>query len=137
MKSATSKAAALGAIIALVGTAGIGALQTSQAPAVKRNVVLKQDMTIPGREAVMAVVELPPGATEGKHTHPAEVFAFVQEGSLTLEIEGKPTETLKAGDHFYVAPGQVHQGTNNGSAPVKLVVVFVAEKGKPLTTQVP
>ncbi len=137
MKPAISRVAALGAMVVLVGAAGIGALQTSQTPAVKRNVVLKQDMTIPGREAVMAVVEIPPGGAEGRHTHPAEVFAFVQEGNLTLEIEGKPTETLKAGDHFYVAPGQVHQGTNSGSAPVKLLVVFVAEKGKPLTTQAP
>ena len=136
MKSTASKAVALWAVSVLAGATGIRALQASQVPAVKRNVVLKQDMTIPGREAVMAVVEIPPGAEEGRHSHPAEVFAFVEEGTLTLEQEGKPTETLKAGDHFYAAPGQVHQGKNNGSAPVKLLVVFVAEKGKPLTTPV-
>jgi quercetin dioxygenase-like cupin family protein len=137
MKSATSKAAALCAMIALVWAGSIGALQTPQAPAVNRNVVLKQDMTIPGREAVMVVVEIPPGGAEGRHSHNAEVFAFVEEGTLTLETEAKPTETLKAGDHFYAAPGQIHQGKNNGSTPVKLHVVFVAEKGKPLTTPAP
>lgn len=36
---------------------------------------------------------------------------------------------LKAGDHFYVAPGQVHQATNHGSTKAKLSVVFLAEKG--------
>jgi quercetin dioxygenase-like cupin family protein len=137
MKSHASKAAVLGATILLLGVALAGARQASQTPAVKRNVVLKQDMTLPGREALMVFVEIPPGGDEGRHTHPAEVFVFVEEGSLTLEIEGKPTETLKAGDHFYVAPGQVHRGVNNGTTPVKLHAVFVAEKGKPLTTPAP
>jgi quercetin dioxygenase-like cupin family protein len=122
----------------VAGAAGLGVLEAQEpAPAVKRNVLLKQDMaTVPGKEAVMALVELPPGAAEGKHTHPAEVFAFVLEGTILLEAEGKPNATLKAGDYFYIAPGQVHQATNTGATAAKLSVVFVAEKGKPLTTQV-
>lgn len=137
MKFTRSKTAVLWVIAVGVGVAGIGALKAQQAPAVKRTVLLKQDMTIPGREVVMALVELPPGATEGRHTHPAEVYVFVQEGTISLEREGKPTESLKAGDFFYIAPGQIHQGTNKGSATARLSAVFVAEKGKPLTTQVP
>ena len=82
----------------------------------------------------MALVELPPGAAEGRHAHPAEVFAFVLEGSVSLENEGSPTVTLKAGDVFHIAPGKVHQASNTGSTTAKLAVVFVAEKGKPLTT---
>jgi quercetin dioxygenase-like cupin family protein len=81
-------------------------------------------------------VELAPGAAEGRHTHPADVFAFVLEGTIALEIEGKPTATLKAGDAFHIPTGKVHQAINNGSVPAKLAAVFVAEKGKPLVTQV-
>jgi quercetin dioxygenase-like cupin family protein len=124
------------AVVAVVGTGGGLILNAQQAPAVKRNIVLKQDMSIPDREGVMAWVELPPGSAEGKHTHPAEVFAFVLEGTISLENEGNPTATLKAGDVFHVLPGKVHQATNNGSVTAKLAAVFVAEKGKPLTTQV-
>ena len=120
--------------VALV--AGLVLAAQQSAPAVKRTVLLKQDMTTPGKEAVMVLVELPPGSAEGRHTHNAEVFAFVQEGAIVLEAEGKPTVTLKAGDYFYIAPGQIHEGTNTGSVPAKLSVVFVAEKGKPLTTPV-
>jgi quercetin dioxygenase-like cupin family protein len=109
--------------------------QNTQAASVKRNIVFKQDMTIPGREAVMALVELPPGAAEGKHTHPAEVYVFVQEGTILLEAAGKPDATLKAGDIFHITPGQVHQAINKGSDTAKLAAVFVAEKGKPLTTK--
>jgi len=138
MKNRTC-AIALGSILVGLAAFGLDVIEARQAqttPAVKRNVLLKQDMTIPGREVIMAAVEIPVGGAEGRHTHPAEVFAFVEEGTLKLEIEGKPDATLKGGDIFTVAPGLVHQATNTGSTPVRLKAVFVAEKGKPLTTQV-
>ena len=123
----------------VVATAGFASLHAQQAaPAIKRDVVLKQDMTIPGREVIMAEVELPPGTSEGLHTHPsAELFGFVVDGTIEVEIQGKPAATLKAGDHFYFAPGVVHQNANRSSALAKTYVVFMAEKGKPLTVPAP
>jgi len=137
MKQEKSKIAGLAAVAVLVAAAGVQTLNAQQTPAVKRNILLKQEMVLPGRDAVMALVELPPGSAEGRHTHPAEVFAFVQEGTISLEIEGKPTVTLKAGEIFYLAPGKVHQAINNSTAPAKLAAVFIAEKGKPLSTPAP
>ena len=140
MKRIDSRATALCAVavaVAAAAAAGIPRLKAQQAPSVKRNILLKQDMTIPGREAVMALVEIPAGGTEGRHTHPAEVYVFVQEGTITLDVEGKPSRTLTAGDFFYIAPGQIHEGSNRGNTTAKLSAVFVAEKGKPLTTPVP
>jgi quercetin dioxygenase-like cupin family protein len=124
----------ISAVAAAIALAGGLALNAQ--PAVKRNVVLKQDLSLPGHEGVMALVEIPPGAAEGNHTHFADVFAFVQEGTISLELEGKPTVTLKAGDVFHIPEGKVHQAINNGTVTAKLVAVFVAEKGKPLTTPV-
>ncbi len=135
MNFVNAKRAAIVAVAVFVGAAGIQALNAQQAPAVKRSVLLKQDMGIPGREAIMASVELPPGSQEGRHTHPAEAYVFVLEGTISLENEGQPTATLKAGDVFFVAPGKIHQAINNGKATAKLAAVFVVEKGKPLTTQ--
>jgi quercetin dioxygenase-like cupin family protein len=111
-------------------------LQAQEGKVVKRNVVLKEDTSIPGREAVMVHVELPAGVAEGPHTHFADVFVFVEEGEITLENEGHPTVTLKAGDVFHIAQGAVHQAINHGTTTAKLSAVFVAEKGKPLTTPV-
>ena len=136
MNELKSTRARISAVIVAIGISGGLALNAQQPPQVKRTVVLKQDMSIPDREAVMALVELPPGAAEGRHTHNAEAFAFVQEGTISLENEGFPTVTLKAGDVFHILPGKIHQATNNGSVTAKLAVVFVAEKGKPLTTPV-
>jgi len=138
MKRIHSRLTVLVSMALTVGVAGFGTLRAQQAaPSVKRTVLLKQDTTVPGREAVMALVELPPGSTEGRHTHPAEVYALVLEGTLTLDIEGQPTRVLKPGDVFTVAPGQIHEGSNKSNATVKLSAVFFAEKGKPLTAQAP
>ena len=136
MNYRTSKIVGISLAVAAIAMAGGLALNAQPPAAVKRNIVLKQDMTIPDREAVMVMVELPPGSAEGKHSHPAEVYAFVQEGTISLENEGVPTVTLKAGDVFHIAPGKVHQAINNGTVTAKLAAVFVAEKGKPLTTPV-
>ena len=33
----------------------------------------------------------------------------------TLEVQGQPTKTLKAGDVFSIPPETIHEGTNNGT----------------------
>jgi quercetin dioxygenase-like cupin family protein len=106
----------------------------AQQPQVQRKVLLTQDLSIPNYQTVMATVELPVGSREGRHTHPGAVVVFVQEGVLTFEQEGKPTMTYKAGEAFYIDPGKIHEGINNGTAPVKAVATFVVEKGKPLAS---
>ena len=103
---------------------------------VERKVLLQQDLTVPGYEAVLVGVTLAVGAREGKHTHAGTLVGQVQEGELTLEQQGLPTRTFKAGESFAVRPGQVHEGMNNGKTPIKILVTVVGEKGKPLTTQV-
>lgn len=120
------------ALITFFGAVWIPAVYAQEPPKVTSKVLLKQDMTIPDREAVMVVVELQPGSEEGRHTHPAELYVFVQEGTILLESEGKENVTYKAGDAYYVGPGKVHNGKNNGTVPTRLMAILVAEKGKPL-----
>jgi len=112
------------------------AAQADEPPKVQRSIVLKEDIAVPGHEGVMAKVEIPPGATEGNHTHPADAFIFVLEGAVEQEIAGKATVTLKAGDVVHIPANTVHCATNKGTATAKFAVVFVAEKGKPLTSPV-
>ena len=133
MKPACSKMFAVVALVIFVGAVWIPAVYAQEPPKVTRQVLLKQDMTIPDREAVMIAVELPPGSEEGRHTHPAELYVVVQEGTLFLESEGKDNVTYKAGDVFYVGPGKVHNGKNNGTVTTRLTAFLVAEKGKPLS----
>lgn len=125
----------LAASVAIAALAIAGSAQAApQGPEIKRTPLQKHDLKAPGHEGVMALVELPPGAREGRHSHPsADLLAYVVEGTLTLDVEGKPTATYKAGDSAFIEAGKVHEGINNSKAPVKLIGVFVAEKGKPMT----
>lgn len=111
---------------------GSAALAGEAAP--KREVLQKHDLSAPGTEGVMARVTIPPGVSEGRHTHPAELFGYVVEGTLTFEAEGQAPLTLGPGSSFHLQPGKIHEGKNLGTTPVTAVVVFVAEKGKPLAT---
>jgi quercetin dioxygenase-like cupin family protein len=109
---------------------------SAQQATVTRKVLIQQDLAIPGYTAAMVAVEIPVGGREGRHTHPGTVMVVVQEGELTLDYEGKPTATYKAGQTFSVEPGKIHEGINKGKALVRAIASFVVEKGKPLTSQV-
>ena len=107
----------------------------AQQPTVTRKVLLKDDSAIPEYEVDLVAVEIPPGGREGRHTHPGLAVLYVQEGAVTLDYEGKPTVTYKAGDTFSIEPGKVHEGRNDGKTPVKILGTFVIKKGMPLTNQ--
>ena len=81
-------------------------------------------------------VDIAPGATFPKHTHPGEEIIYVLEGSLEYQVEGKPPVTLKAGDVFFVPAETVHAARNVGSGIGSELATYVVEKGKPLLTLV-
>jgi quercetin dioxygenase-like cupin family protein len=109
----------------------------AQQPGAQRTVLMKQDLSgIPGREGVMVQTVIAPGGKEPRHTHPGDIFAYVLEGTITLTREGEPVAAVERGGVFFVRAGTVHSGENLGKTPVKLLVTFVVEKGKPLTTTV-
>jgi quercetin dioxygenase-like cupin family protein len=119
---------------------GLGHQRLSAQPEpVTRTVLLKTDVAgVEGKEAVIVVAEIAPGATTGKHLHAGQEFAYILEGALLLTVDGKPAVTFKPGEAFQQPPQQVHEGQNaSTTAPVKILAFYLAEKGQPLTTAVP
>lgn len=108
----------------------------ADAPAFKRTELARHDLAIKDREAVVARGEFPPGVGIPKHTHPGDEVAYVLEGALTIELEGKPAVTVKAGETFFVPGGTVHFGKNAGKTPTVVISTYIVEKGKPLMTPV-
>ena len=102
-------------------------------PEVKRTVLLRHDTAAPGFEAVLVRVEIPVGGREGRHTHPGLLIIYVEEGTLSLDYEGKPTTDYKPGDSVVVEAGKIHEGINKGSTPIKVIATFVSPKGATLT----
>ena len=113
-----------------------GAL-VAQTPAITRTVVTRKDVSVPGREAVVARVEIIPGGSAGRHTHPGDEISYIMEGEGEILMEGQPPLKVKAGDGFVVPVGVKHDAHNTGTTTLKLVGVYVVEKGKPLTTPAP
>lgn len=109
----------------------------AQASGLMRTLVGRADVSVPGREAVVARVEVAAGAKAGRHTHPGDEISYIMEGEAQLLIDGQPPRTVKAGESFVIPAGVVHDAHNTSSAPVKLVGVYVVEKGKPLASPAP
>ncbi|APW36675.1 cupin [Rhodoferax koreense] len=120
---------------------GLLAMGTSpafaQASGLTRTMVGKADVSVPGREAVVARVEVAAGAKAGRHTHPGDEISYVMDGEVTLLVDGQAPRILKAGESFVVPAGVVHDAHNDSAAPVKLLGVYVVEKGKPLASPAP
>ena len=121
-----------------LGTLGDRFLSAQQ-PSIKRTELLKTAIEgMEGKEAIMYVAELPPGAAAGKHTHPGPEFAYILDGALTLEPQGQAPKTYKAGEVFHNAAKIVHDAKNaSTTGPTKVLVFLLAEKGQPLATPAP
>ena len=123
------------AAIAALAFVSTQATHAQQGPAVKRTVLLQHDTSAPGFEAVLVAVEIPVGGREGRHFHPGTAMIHVTDGAITLDYEGKPTMTYKAGQSFFVDAKAVHEGINKENVPAKAIATFIIPKGQPVTTQ--
>jgi len=107
-----------------------------QAQGVERKILRRQDLSMPGWEAVMIQTTMQPGGTEGWHTHPGTLVEYVLQGPWTMERRGKPTATYQTGETFSIVEGEVHQAINPGKTAVKGLAMLIVDKSKPMTTQV-
>jgi quercetin dioxygenase-like cupin family protein len=112
----------------------------TQAPqAVVTSITSKDLPDFPGKEALMILVEYPPGSVDPIHRHNAHAFVYVLEGSIIMQVKGGKEVTLTPGQSFYEGPKDVHVvGKNTSSTkPAKFVVFFIKDKGAPALVPVP
>ena len=123
---------------ALILASGL-ALHVAQAQlaGTRRIDLQRHDLSAQGREVIQARVEIDPGVTSPRHTHPGEEIVYVLEGLLEYQVEGRPTVTLKAGEVLFIPAGTIHAAKNVGSGNAAELATYVVEKGKPLVTVVP
>jgi len=89
------------------------------------------------KETFLLAVEIAPGATTGRHRHPGDEYATVLQGTLELRVEGRDVRRVSAGEAYHNTRDVIHETRNVGDAPARLAIVFVIEKGKPITEPVP
>lgn len=84
-----------------------------------------------------ALAEIGPGGSAGRHTHPGIETGYVMEGEADLVIEGKPDQRIKAGESYSIPAGVVHDAKVHGDKSLKIIGIYVVERGKPLATPAP
>jgi quercetin dioxygenase-like cupin family protein len=103
-----------------------------QQPGIKRTDALRHDLGVPGQEVIQVRVDIPPGVLAARHSHPGVEIAYVLEGSLEYQFDGKPPVTLKAGEALFIPAGTIHSAKNVGSGNGAELATYIVEKGKPL-----
>jgi len=101
---------------------------------VTRKVLSRTDRPAAGYETIIMDVTLDPGAAVARHTHPGIESTYIMEGEIELPVQGRPTQTLKAGEAFQIPPETPHAGGKPATAKTRLLVNYIVEKGKPLAT---
>ena len=115
-----------------LASAGGGEAPSVRLPGITRTDLMQYDLSVPGREVVQALVGIPAGEAAPRHSHPGEEIAYVVEGALEYQLDGRPPVTVKAGEALFIPSGAVHAVRNVGSVNAAELATYFAEKGKPL-----
>ena len=125
-----------GAILAQSNAPGPAA--SSEAEPIKRTILFRGDLEgAPGKEIVVFVADLAPGAVGSKHYHPGPEFFYVLEGTLAHEPEGASPHMMKTGAFGSNPNKAIHLIRNPSTTERARAIDFlVAEKGQPIVIPV-
>lgn len=100
----------------------------------KRTELQRADSSIPGREIVQVLTEIPAGVQSGWHMHPGEEVGYILAGNVQMEIEAHPTLMLKAADPFLIPPRTPHNATDMGPGTGEMLSTYIVEPEEPLAS---
>jgi quercetin dioxygenase-like cupin family protein len=85
-------------------------------------------------QVVFRRITIHPGGGTGQHCHAGQLVAVVEQGVLTHYAPTYPggVHVYRAGETVLEGAGYVHQGKNEGSTDLVLLVTYVIAAGQPL-----
>lgn len=83
------------------------------------------------REAIQVRVDFAQGASFPKHSHPGVEIAYVLNGVIEYEMNGK-TFRLQAGESLYIPAGAVHSAKNVSPGITSELATYLVEKNQPI-----
>jgi quercetin dioxygenase-like cupin family protein len=84
------------------------------------------------QEVRVLTATIKPGDKTLFHTHRFPVTVYMLEGAFTLEMEGKPPVTIKAGQAMVEPPNVKMTGHNRSATdPIRLVIFYVSDPDTP------
>jgi len=90
---------------------------------------------ISNEEVTILKVTIPPGKSTGWHKHLFPVFAYVLDGTLTVQQENGKKIRIKKNASVSESINMYHTGINEGRKPVVLIVFYMGEKDKPVSVK--
>ncbi len=88
---------------------------------------------MPNTEAKILLFDVDPGWKTDHHIHPGQLFVYILEGGLRLEVDGAEPVSYAAGEAFYELPDLGMVGANlSATERAKFVVFQFGETGQPL-----
>ncbi|MCU1603605.1 MAG: hypothetical protein JWP46_70 [Modestobacter sp.] len=99
-----------------------------------RTEVQRGPSSIPGREIVQVLTEIPAGVESGWHTHPGEEVGYIVAGTVAMMIADKDDLALHAGDGFLIPPRTPHNARDTGPGTGRMLSTYIVEVGEPLAT---
>ena len=100
---------------------------------VKRTILQRSDVPGTNLEIIYAAVEIAAGFKAARHNHPGVTMGQVLDGDFWLHLDGQPEQVLHAGESLTIPDRAIHNEGATDKA-VKLIVVYVVEKGKPFVS---
>ena len=100
----------------------------------KRTELQHKPSSIPGREIVQVLTEIPVGVESGWHTHPGEEVGYILAGTVEMKIRGMPSLLLNAGDPFLMPPGTPHNALDLGPDTGMMLSTYIVDPDQPLAT---
>jgi quercetin dioxygenase-like cupin family protein len=141
-------------IVALTGCANLASsTKSSQAPSALSTSVTSTPLLTAAERTILdqllqypsstqaqvssSIITIPVGIQTGLHRHDAPMYAYILEGDLTVTYDGGTVKTYHPGEAMIEAIGTSHNGVNNGTIPVKVLVVNMGAAGVSNTVTLP
>jgi quercetin dioxygenase-like cupin family protein len=125
------------AVIVATGMVAAAAWSQTPAPAPAPNPNVKIYFTNPlekddSRIVRLQSITIPAHEGNNFHRHPGDQWSAVQEGEVTLTVQGQAPRTLKVGDSAYIPRGTIHRNQNLTDKPARTIELNIVDKDKPL-----
>lgn len=90
-----------------------------------------------GQEIAIQRVTFPGGWSGERHSHGGQVFVYVLDGSLRVDVDGSESKTLSSGELTVEPMNTPMTAMNeNDAEPVTILLIQVSSEGVPLMTRV-
>ena len=86
-------------------------------------------------EVTALLVEMAPGEETGWHRHPVPLIGYILTGELTVYQATGEKRVVRSGEVSLESVDVIHNGVNEGPAPLKMIVFVAGVKDLPFTIE--